>query len=532
METSSDLRHRLSRGLSPKVVNLLVLVGTLGTIAAGAWLRFGVNSALWLDEALTVHISNLPVDQIHGALKRDGAPPLYYLLLHYWMQDVGTTPAAMRALSGVFALATIPVVWFMVWRNWGRRVAEISVALLASAPYAIYYATEVRPYAQVIFFAALGMLAFIELARNPRWYWSALLALSVAGGMYTHYWTMYLVASGLVILVARWWKLGSGPSTWWTLGGFALGGLAFLPWMPTFLYQSAHTGTPWGDKPAITTVVGALTHFNEDQARLIPFNSLHSHVISALYLLLPAVALLGASSGRFSIDFDFRTRPQHRAILFALVGTMTFGIVGCIMSGSAFVPRYAAVAFIPLVIACALGTRQFADPVLRSIIVVALVFASLYAASSYRKTKRTQAPQVAAVVNEHAKAGDVLAFCPDQLGPSVVRLVKVNGLKYSVFPSGSNPSTVDWVNYLPRIEHGHFDRWAAKLRAMAGPSHHVWLVYAGGYRKYHGACTNAAAAMANSAGWNAHDWVKTKPRAFYQPMTLTEFAPITAPSRS
>ena len=25
----------------------------------------------------------------------------------------------------------------------------------------------------------------------------------------------------------------------------AVGGLAFVPWLPTFIYQSKHTGTPW-----------------------------------------------------------------------------------------------------------------------------------------------------------------------------------------------------------------------------------------------------------------------------------------------
>lgn len=531
METTSALRGRLSRGLSPRTVSWLVLLGTLGTVAAGAWLRFGVKTALWLDEALTAHVAGLPLEQIHGALRRDGAPPLYYWLLHRWMQDVGSSPQAMRALSGVFALATIPVVWFMVWRNWGRRVAEVSVALLASAPYAVYYATEVRPYALVTFFSALGMLAFIELARRPRWWWALLLGISVAGGMYSHYWTMYLVATGLVIVVVRWWKQGSSASTWWTLGGFLGGGVAFLPWLPTFLYQSSHTGTPWGERPAITTILGALTHFNEDQARLIPFNSIHSHVVAGLYLLLPAIALFGLASGRFSIDFDLRTRAQHRAIMFALLGTMTFGIVGCILSGSAFEPRYAAVAFVPLVIACALGSREVADPLLRSLVVVALVAASLFASASYRKTSRTQAPKVAAVLNAHARPGDVLAFCPDQLGPSVMRLVQVRGLKLSTYPTGNDPYTVDWVDYLDRLERARYDTWAAKLRAKAAPAHHVWLVYAGGYRKYKGACVNAASAMANSAGWNARDWVKPKPRGSYQPMALVEFAPVTAPAR-
>ena len=43
---------------------------------------------LWLDEALSVNIAKLPLAQLPGALVQDGSPPLYYLVLHYWMLAV------------------------------------------------------------------------------------------------------------------------------------------------------------------------------------------------------------------------------------------------------------------------------------------------------------------------------------------------------------------------------------------------------------------------------------------------------------
>ncbi len=56
-----------------------------GTIVAlGIGLFFYTRSDMWLDEALTVNVSRLPLDQLRDALERDGAPPLYYALLHVW----------------------------------------------------------------------------------------------------------------------------------------------------------------------------------------------------------------------------------------------------------------------------------------------------------------------------------------------------------------------------------------------------------------------------------------------------------------
>ena len=508
-----------------RLLGLLPVLGVLLSLAAGSWLRFGVSSALWLDEALTVNIAALPVAQLHGALKRDGAPPLFYLTLHGWINIFGDSVVSVRALSGVFALAALPIVGFLVWRNWGKRIALISLAFMASAPYAIYYATEARPYSMVIFITAIGLLAFIEIARGGGKLWGCVLALSVAAGLYTHYWTIYLVGAAVILVGIRWKFQGANRSTWISLSAFVIGGIAFLPWLPTFLYQSAHTGTPWGSKPSITTVLGALTHFNEDQARLIPINSLASHGLAAGYLILPLVAILGLATGRWAIEFDFRSRSEHRAIAFALIGTLFIGILGCIASGSAFAPRYASVAFIPLVILCALGTQQFREPILRSVIIVGLVAASLYASSQYRHTQRTQAPDVAAVVNAHALPGDVLAFCPDQLGPSVMRLVTVKHLQTAVYPVGSKPAFVDWVDYLKRIGHGSAAGFSARLRLMAGANHHIWLVYSGGYRKYHKNCTDTAAML------SGRGWVVQAERRYYQPMNMLEFTPPGAPAR-
>ena len=63
-------------------------------IAAGLFLRFWTRSGLWLDEALTVNIARLPLHDIPDALKHDGAPPLYYYLLHFWM--VALRPVQQR----------------------------------------------------------------------------------------------------------------------------------------------------------------------------------------------------------------------------------------------------------------------------------------------------------------------------------------------------------------------------------------------------------------------------------------------------
>ena len=64
-----------------------------------ALLPWFTGPLLWLDEALSVNIARLPLGDIPGALRHDGAPPLYYVLLHLWMRVFGTGDGAVRALA-------------------------------------------------------------------------------------------------------------------------------------------------------------------------------------------------------------------------------------------------------------------------------------------------------------------------------------------------------------------------------------------------------------------------------------------------
>src|SRR4051794_40055749 len=89
----------------------MLVLGVLAIVALGVVLRFVCRSDLWADEALSVGIARLPVDRLLAALRHDGAPPLYYLLLHGWMRVFGSGPAAARALSGLVGVLTLLPMW-------------------------------------------------------------------------------------------------------------------------------------------------------------------------------------------------------------------------------------------------------------------------------------------------------------------------------------------------------------------------------------------------------------------------------------
>src|SRR5271168_64453 len=182
---------------------LVVGVAVGVVLAAGLLLRFWTRSALWFDEAQTVDIARLPLHAIPSALEHDGAPPLYYYLLHIWMALFGQSNDAVRSLSGVIAVITLPVAWLCGKRLGGRAVAWTMLVLLASAPFAVYYATESRMYALVILLTGCGYLALGRAVDKPRPGNLIAVAVVAAALLYTQYWAVYLVAMvGIWLVVA------------------------------------------------------------------------------------------------------------------------------------------------------------------------------------------------------------------------------------------------------------------------------------------------------------------------------------------
>ena len=180
-----------------------VRVGVVGLLVVGVVLRFVTRSPLWLDEALSVNIARLPLGDIPEALRHDGHPPLYYFLLHVWMDVFGEGDVAVRALSGLWGLALIPLTWFAGRRLGGERVAWIATLLVAVSPFAIRYSTETRMYSMVMVLVLAACLIGQDALRDPKPWRLAVIAVLVGALLLSHYWSMYLLASiGLDAAVA------------------------------------------------------------------------------------------------------------------------------------------------------------------------------------------------------------------------------------------------------------------------------------------------------------------------------------------
>jgi hypothetical protein len=164
----------------------------------------------------------------------------------------------------------------------------------------------------------------------------------------------------------------------------------------------------------------------------------------------------------------------------------------------------------------------------RVVIVGLAVVAGLISSAQNVTTQRTEANQVAAAINAQAKPGDVVAFCPDQLGPSVLRQLRdPSQYDMSTFPRRTGPAIVDWVDYADTVHAADPNAFAADLTRKAGATHHIWFVWESMYQTYGVKCETIATDLLDAAtknGGGGRNVVTARLKLYYEPMNLTEFA--------
>ena len=494
-----------------------ILVGL--ALVCGLALRFVARSPLWLDEALSVNIARLPLDAIPGALKVDGHPPLYYFLLHGWMDLFGQGPVAVRAFSGVWSVALIPLVWVAARRLGGQRVALFAVALLALSPFAIRYGTETRMYSMVSVLALVGWLLVDDAMRRPTKARLGGIALVVALLLWTHYWAMWLlVAGGIALLVHGWRAKRDGrakdlSATMAVVVAFVIGGLAFLPWLPTLLYQGAHTGTPWA-RPVRPTEMIVFT-FSDFGGGPKP----EAVLLGWLFGLTLVLGIFGRATGRFLVELDVRSRSEARPFAILITGTLAIASVVGYATGATYASRYAAVFFPFALLLSALGVdRLRSRPVVLSALTVLLVLGGIGGVRN-AVTDRSDARRSVAAIEDRGSPGDVVVYCPDQLGPSGSRLLAA-GFDQVTYPNFGSPERVNWVDYKARLVSSDPEAFAAELIKRAG-DHRIFLVSSTNYITHRKRCP----ALQNAIAARRVAEVLTLPTDAYEPAQVVLFEP-------
>jgi mannosyltransferase len=310
---------------SAREVIALVLV-----IAVGAVVRFYHIGGLplWTDEGFSEWASRQSTWYLWTVLPGfETNPPLYYTLLKGWRVLFGDSEAALRSLSALFGIATIPLVFAMGRMLGTRRSGWVSgllaAALFALSPVHVQYAQEARAYAMLAFGVAVAMTGAMWLMLHPTQVCGladqsspskgrvpqmlGLFALGMALIMWSHD-TGALAVLAIALPVIYWWIVDANRcprALVRLLIASAIAFALFLPYLAPLLSHMGHVRSSfwiqvpdrWVIEDTITRLVGGPSKWN---VAVIVFGALAAFAITSLWrhgrrsiaILLVSVGLL------------------------------------------------------------------------------------------------------------------------------------------------------------------------------------------------------------------------------------------------
>jgi hypothetical protein len=189
----------------------------------------------WGDERFAVTTVPESLSEVVSAVAKNIHPPLYFVLLHYWIQLPWTVSpvASMRAMSVAWTLVATAVIYVLWLRREELRFQEMFLALWVLSPCLLLHSRMARSYSMQIALASLAIYTALQWAEQSR-NWKRLLAYigSSTALLYTHYLSGLAVAAGVCVtfLLQKRFKLAAAQVT--------LLAVLYAPWMPTFVWAA------------------------------------------------------------------------------------------------------------------------------------------------------------------------------------------------------------------------------------------------------------------------------------------------------
>lgn len=222
--------------------------------------------SLWYDEAFSVYLAHFDLAEITARTAADIQPPLYYYLLNLWIALAGDSEFAVRFVSLIFGVLTVPMIFvtarrlspFLFAKEERSGMGVLAALLAMLSPLYLWYSQEARMYTLITFLLLLSSYAMLRaLSLSPKgvgWgegKWWTVFAIANIAAVYTHYFALVVIAfqflySTYCLLLAKHAYCSNFKHFASQIGlAFAAILLAFLPWVPNVIARFGQDVSYW-----------------------------------------------------------------------------------------------------------------------------------------------------------------------------------------------------------------------------------------------------------------------------------------------
>jgi hypothetical protein len=412
----------------------LSIGGTLVILALlSAFIRTRtVSGQYWFNEAIATGVASHPLSDLPGLVRQAGGSPLYYVLLHFWIDVFGSGEPATHALSLLFALLTIPASMWAGWSLFGRRAGYYAAVLFALSSFLTRYAQETQMYSLMALLAIFAVAGFLHGFLYGRRRYLIMFVVALELMLYTQG-SAVLFAAGAVVALYPVWRRCTDRRRLLRDAALAFGAvvLLYLPWLPTTIDQISHNTAPW--------------HYTPQLGATVPSDLLGGERVNVTLL---AAAVVGLAPLFFVPKRGSRDWTSMWVLIAIAVAGFAIARLGSV-AGPSWVARYFASLVVPLLFLSALGAARAR---LVGLITILLCVGFLANAGSFAPSYKSDMRDVAGEVAPLMHAGDlVLVGQPEQTPLAWFYLP--GGLRWATIEGRvSDPTTMNWSGALGRLQ--------------------------------------------------------------------------------
>ncbi len=305
--------------------------------------RLGDRS-IWFDEAVTFRVASASAGEFLDRLRLlENTPPVHFAIVWVWIRLFGVSEISLRMPSVIAGLWAVYLIYRFGSLLMTRREGLLAAALLACSPIQIVYSREARSYELMVCFALLSCVNYLHLLAEPtlrRRFWYVL---STALLLYTHLFSIFVVAAQNIAFLIRWMRRASerlNLKQWIAIQ--CVTGATVLPFLPIILFWVRRQSMGfWIPRPTFDSITAAYLDYAGRPVLLCAFVALmvigvnRARARAALpiaLLTLPVLAPIIVSMLRtplFISRYGLAAAPGMFLLVASGIGAIRWSILQC-----------------------------------------------------------------------------------------------------------------------------------------------------------------------------------------------------------
>jgi len=347
-----------------------------------------------LDEPFSIFHAQLNVSTIIKELTAGNNPPLFEIILHYWISVFGIGTFSVRFLPYLFSIFTLPFIYKIGNKHYNKQTAILGSLLFIFSSLNTFYAYEVRVYSLFVLLSVISQYLFLTIQNNnSKTIYKVLFVLINILLIYAHYFGIFILfTQAIAILSIK--KYRKNLKLFAVL--YLIIFLSFLPLLQvliTQLHTSASSGT-WIETP---------TGFKSLYFMFIHFCNSPLSVYIIILTLLASVFIK-------KINF----KPVSLSLLILWFVIPFFGMFAISFLIPMYIPRYLVFASPALYIIIAYKTSTFFSQKLYFNYIIGAVIGLLFVFSTeLNPAKNSHEKEMANILLQKRTENSIVLLSPD-----------------------------------------------------------------------------------------------------------------------